>query len=220
MLFSKMAPSPVCGLYEVRGSAGVRSAARTAPAGRGARRVALRLEKPTAVDPLARPLRRAGDGRSCSLRASRRGAPGAPVPRARAHRGTATNAASTSLLAGGADASSRARQCARAARRPARPPSRSDSPPEPGGQATHAPRWQWGGGDGGGEAQRPARSACVHTRDGRRSDWSVLGWQQMEKDNANTLKTLDKIPGQNNLKATYSQMLTQSKRKLKMAGCL
>jgi hypothetical protein len=43
--------------------------------------------------------------------------------------------------------------------------------------------------------------------------------QQMEKDNANTLKTLDKIPGQNNLKATYSQMLTQSKRKLKMAGC-
>ena len=43
--------------------------------------------------------------------------------------------------------------------------------------------------------------------------------QQMEKDNANTLKTLDKIPGQNSLKATYSQMLTQSKRKLKMAGC-
>jgi len=44
--------------------------------------------------------------------------------------------------------------------------------------------------------------------------------QQMEKDNLNTLKTLDKIPGQNNLKATYSQMLTQSKRKLKMAGCM
>ena len=49
--------------------------------------------------------------------------------------------------------------------------------------------------------------------------WVYLIGQQMEKDNANTLKTLDKIPGQNSLKATYSQMLTQSKRKLKMAGC-
>jgi hypothetical protein len=41
----------------------------------------------------------------------------------------------------------------------------------------------------------------------------------MEKDNADTLKTLNKIPGQSNLKASYMSMLTQSKRKLKMNHC-
>ena len=43
--------------------------------------------------------------------------------------------------------------------------------------------------------------------------------QQMEKDNASTLHTLNKIPGQSSLKATYASMLKQSKRQLKMHGC-
>jgi hypothetical protein len=40
----------------------------------------------------------------------------------------------------------------------------------------------------------------------------------MEKDNASTLKTLNVIPGQSGLKATYAQMKKQSERKLKANG--
>ena len=71
----------------------------------------------------------------------------------------------------------------------------------------------------GGPVALGARRRVVDERWGAHPLTLTCCVQQMEKDNANTLKTLDKIPGQNNLKATYSQMLTQSKRKLKMAGC-
>ena len=73
----------------------------------------------------------------------------------------------------------------------------------------------------GGIAWRALRACCVMMwrRVCARADMRACAVQQMEKDNANTLKTLDKIPGQNSLKATYSQMLNQSKRKLRMAGC-
>lgn len=42
----------------------------------------------------------------------------------------------------------------------------------------------------------------------------------MEKDNATTLHTLNKIPGESGLKATYTSMLASSKRKLKMNHCM